>query len=204
MKKGKGGNVKRESIERVECLSDGAPSQSGRILSYFHFHPFSRFHLFTFSLLALAFCHASASAQTVEPDTVPPPAKIVSRDVREKLESEPDDKKRTALALAFMDTYLKQAEAELGKEEFAGVYRELGGFHFLMDTTLAHLLYNEDGSSKSLGNLKRFEIGLRAFAPRLELIRRELPSNYEPYVMRLLRYLRDSRSKAIDPLFGSE
>ena len=143
-----------------------------------------------------------AVAQTDALANIPPPAKIVSKDVKDKLEAETDEKKRTTLALAFMDTYMKQAEVELGKEEFTGVYRELGGFHFLMDSTLDYLLFKDNGSGKTQNNLKRYEIGLRAFAPRLELIRRELPSDYEPYVFRLLKYLRDSRSKAIEPLFG--
>lgn len=169
----------------------------------FVFHFFSDSLLPIFALLIFTFSLTTkVVAQPENPTSVPPPAKIVSKNIKEKLESEVDDKKRTTLALALMDTYMKQAEVELGKEQFSGVYRELGGFQFLMDTTLDHLLFKDNGSGKTQSNLKRYEIGLRSFAPRLELIRRELPSNYEPYVFRLLKNLRESRSKAIDPMFG--
>jgi hypothetical protein len=53
-----------------------------------------------------------------------------------------------------------------------------------------------------LANLKRFEIGLRKFTPRLELIRREVPLTHEFYVRSLLKQLREARTKATEPLFG--
>ena len=43
---------------------------------------------------------------------------------------------------------------------------------------------------------------LRGFAPRLGLLRREIPAEYDYYVRVLIKYLRDARSKAIEPLFG--
>ena len=46
------------------------------------------------------------------------------------------------------------------------------------------------------------EIGLREFPPRLEAIRRDLPLEYEDYVRRLIRYLRQARTIATEPLFG--
>ncbi|MEK7855704.1 MAG: hypothetical protein AAB288_06415, partial [Acidobacteriota bacterium] len=55
---------------------------------------------------------------------------------------------------------------------------------------------------KVLNNFKRLEIGLRQFRPRLELIRRGIPSEYEPYLRSLIQYVRDARAKAVEPLFG--
>ena len=155
-----------------------------------------------FCLLTFAICIGKTDAQPGDGASVPPPAKVIRKDVKEKLELETDVKRRTVLALALMETFLKQAEDNLSKEAFTEVYRELGSFHYLMDNTLAFLLFKDDGSGKTQNNLKRYEIGLRTFGPRLELIRRELPTDYEPYVGQLLKYLRESRSKAIDPMFG--
>jgi hypothetical protein len=72
-----------------------------------------------------------------------------------------------------------------------------------MDNTLDFLLRRDNGSSKIRNALKKYEIGLRGLAPRLELIRRDLPARFEPYVFRLIKNVRESRTKAIEPLFGS-
>ena len=34
------------------------------------------------------------------------------------------------------------------------------------------------------------------------LIRREIPVEYDPYLKSLIRYLRDARTKAVEPLFA--
>ena len=55
---------------------------------------------------------------------------------------------------------------------------------------------------KVLNNFKRIELSLRKYINRLELIRRDLPLEYEPYVRRLTKYVREARTKAVEPLFG--
>mgnify|MGYP007106197188 CR=1 FL=1 len=101
-----------------------------------------------------------------------------------------------------MSARLKNAEGFVGKDQHDEVYRELGAFHGLMDNTLEFLDGSDRDSNKVLNNYKRFEMGLRQFRPRLELIRREIPLNYEPYVRNLIGYLRDTRAKAVEPMFG--
>ena len=71
-----------------------------------------------------------------------------------------------------------------------------------MDNTLDFLIRRDNGSGRIRDAFKRYEIGLRAFAPRLELIRRDLPSRFEPYVFRLIKNVRETRAKAIEPQFG--
>jgi len=71
-----------------------------------------------------------------------------------------------------------------------------------MDDTLSFLGSNDKFKGRVLDNFKRFEIGLRRFTPRLELVRRELPLTHEFYVRSLLKQLRDARTKATEPLFG--
>ena len=40
---------------------------------------------------------------------------------------------------------------------------------------------------KQLNSLKKFEIGLRSFTTRLEIVRRDLPSNFDPYLKTCLK-----------------
>jgi len=83
------------------------------------------------------------------------------------------------------------------------MYAELGGFQALIDNTLAYLLKAKNDEGKQLNSLKKFEIGLRTFTPRIESLRRELPSNFEPYVKYLIIYVSDTREKAIEPFFSN-
>ena len=126
----------------------------------------------------------------------------MSNGERTQLDGQQGLKERTKLALALMSSRLSKAEELNAKSEFTAMYNELGGFHALMDDTLA-FLEMAPKKDKTLDNLKRFEMTLRGFAPRLALIRREAPQEYDHYVRVLLKYLRDARSKAIEPLFGN-
>jgi hypothetical protein len=143
-----------------------------------------------------------ASAQPIPDDIAPPPLKFVAKDELSRLDAITDVKKRTQTALELMSTRLKQAETLMAQEQLDDMYKELGGFHGLMDNTLAFLDKSDQDSGKVLNNYKRFEIGLRQFRPRLELIRRDIPLRYEQYVRNLIIYLRDARAKAVEPLFS--
>jgi hypothetical protein len=159
--------------------------------------------LFGLSVLFLVHCCSGlAFAQGAVDDVAPPPMRIISKEESSQLEAVKDVKKRTKLALEFMDLRLKRAETLYSQEQYDEMFKELGGFHGLMDNTLAFLDKGNENNRKVLNNYKRFEIGLRELRPRLELIRREVPSNYELYVRNLIIYLRDARSKAVEPLFG--
>ncbi|MEQ1763693.1 MAG: hypothetical protein ABL984_11155 [Pyrinomonadaceae bacterium] len=162
-------------------------------------------------LFAFLVCLASAAIaqpptqdpeDDFDPDAAPPPVRAMNNAERTQLDSQQGLKERTKLALALMSTRLSRAEELNAKSEFTAMYNELGGFHALMDDTLA-FLEMAPKRDKTLDNLKRFEMTLRGFAPRLALIRREAPQEYDHYVRVLLKYLRDARSKAIEPLFGN-
>ncbi len=156
-------------------------------------------------LLAAGFLLCSfgdASAQPVPDDTAPPPLKYVSKEELARLDSIPEVKKRTQTALDLMSLRLKQAETLMAQDQLDLMYKELGSFHGLMDNTLEFLDKSDQDSRKVLNNYKRFEIGLRQFRPRLELIRRDIPVRYEHYVRNLIMYLRDARTKAVEPLFS--
>ncbi len=165
----------------------------------------SRFLHFGFLILAFAFVFSAPTfAQEPEVDEIaPPPLKILSKVEKKQLEDVTDLKKRTILALQLMEAKLKKVEELDDQNEFARMYEELGGFHALMDYTLDFLYRNNTGKGKNLSNFKRYEMGLRAFPPRIEVIRRELPVKYESYLRELLKYIRETRSKAVEPFFGT-
>lgn len=168
---------------------------------------FSRYlALFAFTICLTLAVSAQPPTQGDEeefdPNAAPPPVRAMNSSERTQLDNQQGLKERTKLALALMSTRLSKAEELNAKSEFAAMYNELGGFHALMDDTL-EFLESAPRKDKTLDNLKRFEMTLRGFAPRLALIRREAPQEYDHYVRVLLRYLRDARSKAIEPLFGN-
>jgi hypothetical protein len=101
-----------------------------------------------------------------------------------------------------MDLRVKKAEEFKISDEFDEMFKELGGFHALVDDKLRFLTRNDNDSGRILNNFKRFEIGLRGFRPRLELLRSDLPSRYDFYVRNLIKYLRDARTRAVEPFFS--
>jgi hypothetical protein len=143
------------------------------------------------------------SNQEMPKDAEPPPLKVISQDEREKLSRETNVRNRTRLSLDLMNVRLKNAEELHSKNQYQEMFKEMGKFHALVDNALWFLKQNNTRNSAVLNNFKRLEIGLRTFLPRLELIRRSLPMNYEYYVRTLIVSVRDARSKAVDPLFGN-
>ena len=161
----------------------------------------SYFCLFTLAFLLTLLTPLSAAAQD-DQDVAPPPLKLISKDERSRLDGVTDLKLRTKLELDMMNNRLMTAEKLHSSEDYDGVFHELGSFQGLMDDNLDYLLKRDTGNGKVLDNFKRLEIALRGFGPRLEIIRRDLPPRYEDYLRRLIKYVRDARSKAIDPQFG--
>lgn len=144
----------------------------------------------------------AASAQQDVDDTYPPPPKVMSDQEKSQLEAADSVKKRTKLALEMMDARMTKAEAFHDSKKLDAMFVELGAFHALIDHTFAYLDKSDNDSNKVLNNFKRLEIGLRRFMPRLEVIRRDLPVRYEFYPRLLVRYIRETRSRAIEPLFS--
>lgn len=100
-----------------------------------------------------------------------------------------------------MNLRLVSAEKHAAANDFEGMYTALGFFHALMDDAIIFLNSKDNGGGKVLDNFKRMEIALRGMAPRIEVIRRELPLRYDPYVRKLMGYLRSARNRATDSLF---
>ena len=142
-------------------------------------------------------------AQEIMNDVEPPPLRIISKEETSKLEAEKDVKGYTKLVVVFMEARLKKAETFSLESQYQEMFSELGAFHGLVDRSLIFLTRHDTDSGKVLNNLKRLEISLRAFLPRLELIRRELPFRYEFYTRILIRFVRDARTRAIEPFYDN-
>ena len=157
--------------------------------------PYALFAIFSFQILA----HAQ---DEIPPDAAPPPLKQLSKTEKDQLATAREVKERTKLSLELMEARVKVAEQYLPQEQFEMVFRELGGFHALIIDALEYLSGSDSDKKKVLDNFKRFEIGIRGFTLRLELIRREMPPQREYYVRLLLREMREARARAVEPLFG--
>ena len=162
-------------------------------------------HLSCTILTAIAFLTVwltpvTASAQD-DPDSIPPPSQMISRDERQRLESRSSIKERTKLALELMNSHLSSAEQFRGSENFESAYRELGIVHGVLDNAMNYLIDANKRGIKVLDDLKRMEMGIRGFLPRIESIRRDLPIVYDAYIRALLQHVRDARAKAIEPFF---
>jgi hypothetical protein len=163
----------------------------------------SSFLFAAFLFFCCAFAAQNASGQELQAgDIAPPPLKILPKEEKKQLDETPDLKKRTMLALALMEARLKRAESLDSQNQYEQMYQEFGAFHALIDYTLNFLYRSNDGRRANLNNFKRFEMGLRTFPARIEVIRRELPLKYESYLRSLLVIIRDTRSKAVEPFFS--
>lgn len=136
-------------------------------------------------------------------DLVPPPLSIVSKEERVQLEAQRDARKRINLSIDLMSARLTKAAEFSAKNQYKESLDELGGFQAILRNAFNFLKENDNGSRKVLNNYKRFEINLRQFMPRLELVRREMPIRYGYHVRSLMRYVRDARADAVEPLFGN-
>lgn len=177
---------------------------NGRLLVYL-FGQLQKRRTFAFTvilLLVYVFSISSVSAQNDPDSSMPPPPKILSKEERDRLKAENEIKPRTKLALELMNIRITSAEKKLSESDFEAMIRDLGAFEALLDNQLNFLVRNDNDSGRILDNFKRFEIGLRTFVPRIESIRRELPSTYEPVVRNVGKYIRDARTRALEPLFS--
>jgi len=132
----------------------------------------------------------------------PPPLKTLSESERSRLLTARNASEELRQATLMMQARLAAAESAIAQGDEIRAFFELGGFHGLMDHMLDRLL-TYDGvkrTSSQISNLKRFEITLRGFPARIELIRRR-SFEFDSYIMSLQRDIRDARSKALDPMF---
>lgn len=155
------------------------------------------------TIVVVSFGIRISAQQPGELDDAPPPIKQLSQDEKLRLAAETAVKSHTSLSLDLMNKRLENAEELSAIGHFDEMYKELGGFNALMDNALKFLTDQDKDKGKVLNNFKRLDIGLRAFLPRLEVIRRDLPPRYDPYVKTLIKFIHEAREKALEPMFGN-
>lgn len=171
---------------------------------------FQKFHLiknsnylFLFLFITAALAASVKAQENMLKDTVPPPLSIISKGEGEQLNLQSDMKKRTELALDLMQSRLMKAETLSNEKKFKECLDELGGFQAIMGDAMVYLKKKNTGNGKSLSSFKRFEITLRSFVPRLEIVRRLLPEKFGYHVVQLMKSVRKTRSNAVEPLFSN-
>ncbi len=145
----------------------------------------------------------STPAQDDPPELAPPPVKVIPPLIAKALDAEKDIGDRTKMIVKQLGLTLAGAEKAHSGSDHDGMFRDLGIFEALVDNSLDFLDGRNDGRGKVLDNYKRVEIALRGFIPRLETLRREVPLRYEDYVRNLIKYVRDARTRATEPLFSN-
>jgi hypothetical protein len=182
----------------LDFIGFGKFSVRGNSSRLFYFIPLTFFSIYLFAGVSL-----KAQEEIIPTNLAPPVVKAISKEEKTALAAVTDIKDRTKLALDLMEARLKKAEALYTQESYNATLVELGGFHALMDDAIRYLNSNNNGGGKAMNNFKKFEMALRAFMPRIEIIRRDLPERFEYHVRTLLITVRDTRAKAVEPFFST-
>jgi len=146
---------------------------------------------------------SAAFAQTGLDDIAPPPVQVVHKEDLEKLNAEQETKSRVQLSIGLMSSRLNEAEQAYGKTDYDDMFVAFGQFQGLLNYSLDFLSKADNSKGKALDNFRKFELALKGFQTRLELIHRELPLRWEEYTRKLIKSVRDGRAKALEPMFGS-
>lgn len=165
---------------------------------------FSLFRHFSvlFVLMIAAAGHSLAQENELPEGVVPPPLSVLSEEESDSLEGESNIKKRTKLAIEFMETRITGSEASADKEDYQDALQQLAHFEALMNDTYRYIYIN-DYKKSALKNYKRLEIALREFINRLELVRRALPFSHSYHVSELIKSVREVRRKSVDSFYGN-
>lgn len=136
------------------------------------------------------------------PDEFPPPLKTISESEEARLRSSRNQSEELRITRDLMEARLKAAESAIRSGDELGMFFELGAFHALMERILDRLLDSkaEKRSSPQISNLKRFEMILRGYPSRIELIRRQ-SFEFDSYINDLQLEIRRARSRSLEPMF---
>jgi hypothetical protein len=161
---------------------------------------FSRPGMLSAACLFLSMFGTSHAEQ--KSDDFPPPLKTISESERAQLQSSRNISEELRRANVMMQARLTSAESAIAGGDEIRAFFELGAFHGLMDHILERLLIYDEvkRTSSQISNLKRFEITLRGYPARIELIRRR-SFEFDSYILSLQRDIRDARAKALEPMF---
>lgn len=143
-------------------------------------------------------------AQRPTPDAAPPPIRYLPGETRAQLDAAGRDlKKRTRLSVELAEARLVSAAAHTEADRFNAATLELGVYEAIVADAIAFVRQNSKSVGKSRDHFKRLEIALRAHVPRLETLRRSLPSQHALHVQATLDFVRDARAEMLDAFFDN-
>lgn len=160
------------------------------------------------ALLACACVEAAGQPQaaaTPRPreDVAPPPMRYLPEETRAKLAAARDSKARTRLSLELADARLAAAAALAAADRFDAATLELGVYEAIVKDAIVSVQKSGKSSGKTRDLFKRIELALRSHVPRLETLRRGLPSQHAVHVQTTLDFVRDARSEALEAFFDN-
>jgi hypothetical protein len=157
-----------------------------------------------FCLVFVYFCLPSiVFAQDEIPlDVAAVPDKKFSESEKKSLENEKNVKKRTQLSIDLMESRLRTTEMLIQEPKFQEALNEIGIYQGLLEDSFKFLEQNDLKNDKVQDNFRKLEIVLRKHITRLELIRREMTYKYAWHVQKLMKFVREIRAKAVEPLFS--
>jgi UDP-N-acetylmuramate-alanine ligase len=135
-------------------------------------------------------------------DLAPPAPKILAEEDKKQIDNAGNIRKQAQVAMLLMEEKLKEAEVAADGQNYRNVLNALGNYHALLNYSLEILIESTKKDKKAFRALKDFEISLRRHTPRLELIRRQIPYSYGWHVQKLIRIVRQARTRAIEPMYG--
>lgn len=138
----------------------------------------------------------------IPPDVAMVPDITIPEAEKNSLEAEKDVKKRTKLSINLMESRLKTSEMLVQEPKFQEALNEIGVYQGLLEDSFNFLEKNNVKSDKVQDNFRNLELVLRKHMTRLELIRREMSYKYGWHVQKLMKLVREIRSKAVEPLFS--
>src|SRR2546421_376178 len=152
---------------------------------------------------ALAQEAAAQKQQTDGPPSAPPPMRYIPDDVRRRLEAERDPKARTRLSLELAEERLSRVAEQANADRFEAATGELGVYEAVVDDAIRFLKTSSPGrtNNKMRDLLKRVEMTLREHVPRLETIRRMLPSQHAVYLKDAIEFVREERDAALTSFY---
>lgn len=171
--------------------------------------PARDFHAARALLFALLFACACAeaaaqpgAAQRPPPDAAPPPMRYLPAETRSRLEQAARDLKgRTRLSMELAEARLASAAAHADADRFDAATLELGVYEAIVQDAVAFIRQSGRSSGKARDRFKQIELALRAHVPRLETLRRSLPSQHAVHVQSTLDFVRDTRAEVLDSFF---
>jgi hypothetical protein len=151
-----------------------------------------------------AFGQDSDTKKQQDDVSAPPPMRYLPDDVRQKLDGVRDPKERTRLSIELAEERLARVAEQSDAERYESATGELGIYEAIVADAVRYLqMQNKGRASGKLRDLcKHLDIALREHIPRLETIRRGLPSQHAVYLREAIEFVREQRDDALNAFYS--